>query len=94
MSEHSLLNSFLANLIFHKATHNKVRTILYIEGSQVIISENNIKLLSLKIDIILANGADLDEMTFYVAFNQRIHVLLKYLFRDFILHRVQLGTLK
>ena len=68
--------------------------ILYIEGSQVIIAENNIKCASLNTDFILANSAGLDEMTLYAAFDQGIHFLPKYLLRDFGLQGVQLGTLK
>ena len=40
---------------------------LYMEGSQVIISKN-IMFLSLKINFILANSADLDEMLHHIAF--------------------------
>ena len=41
---------------------------LYIEGSQVIISPQNILyLFSLKMDFVSANNADLDEMSLYAA---------------------------
>ena len=41
--------------------------------------------LSLKIDLILANSVDPDEMPHYAAFHLGLHCLLKYLFRDFSL---------
>ena len=40
-------------------------SIVYNEGSQVIIS-NNIVFLSLKIDLVFANSADLDEMLHFI----------------------------
>ena len=46
-------------------------------GSQVIISKNII-LLSLKIDFVLGNRADPDEMPLYVAFDLGLHCLPKY----------------
>ena len=52
--------------------------IVYIEGSQAIISKNVI-FLSLKIDSILANSADPDEMPPYAAFHLGLHGLPKYL---------------
>ena len=52
-------------------------SIIYIEGSQVIISKN-IVFLSLRIDFVLANSADPDEMPHYVAFHQGLHCLSKY----------------
>ena len=52
--------------------------IVYIEGSQAIISKNVI-FLSLKIDFILANSADPDEMSPYAAFHLGLHGLPKYL---------------
>ena len=53
-------------------------SILYIEGSQVIISIQ--KNLSLKIDFALANSADPDEMLHYAAFHLGLHCLPKYQF--------------
>ena len=44
------------------------RSIVYIEGLQVIISKN-IKFLSPKIDSALANSADPNEMPLYAAFH-------------------------
>ena len=58
-------------------------SILYIEGSQVIIPKN-IVFFSLKIDFILANSADPDEMPHYAAFHLGLLCLPKYLFRGFM----------
>ena len=58
-------------------------TIVYIEGSQVIISKNNIVFLSLKIDFVLVISADSDEMPHYVTFHLGLHCLSKYPFRGF-----------
>ena len=55
---------------------------MYIEGSQVIISKK-IVFLSLKIDFVLVNSADPDEMPHYVAFHLGLHCLSKYPFRGF-----------
>ena len=46
-------------------------------GSQVIIFKNNV-FLSLKIDLVLANSADPDEMPHYAAFHLGLHYLPKY----------------
>ena len=54
-------------------TINLGRSIVYIKGSQVIIS-NKSKFLSLKVFYVLANGVDLDEMP--------LHSLFKYAFRS------------
>ena len=54
-------------------------SIIYIEGSLVIISEKCI--FSLKIDFVLANSADSYEMQHYAAFHLDLHCLTKYLFR-------------
>ena len=40
--------------------------IVYIEGSQVIIFKKNIVFLSLKIDFVLVNSADPDEMPHFI----------------------------
>ena len=56
-------------------------SIVYIEGSQVIISPQNIIFLSLKIDFALANSVNPDEMPHYAAFNLGFHCLPKYPFR-------------
>ena len=58
-------------------------SIVYIEGSQVIISKTNIVFLSLIISLVLANRADPDEMPHYVAFHLGLQCFLKYLFRSF-----------
>ena len=57
-------------------------SIVYIEGSQVIISKN-ILFFSLKVDFVLANSADPDEMPHYVAFHLSFHCLQKYRFKGF-----------
>ena len=49
-------------------------SIVYIEGFQVIISKN-IMFLSLKIDFVIANSADPNEMPPYAAFHLDIHCL-------------------
>ena len=56
---------------------------MYIEGSQVIFSKKKYIFLSLKIDFVLANSADPDEMLIYETFHLGLHCLLKYLFRGF-----------
>ena len=56
--------------------------IVYIKESQVIISKN-IVFLSLKIDSVLANSADPNEMPHYAAFHLGLHCLPKNLFRGF-----------
>ena len=50
-------------------------SVVYIEGSQVIIS--------LKIDFVLANSEDPDEMPHYAAIHLGLHCLPKYPFRGF-----------
>ena len=59
---------------------------IYIEGSQVIISPKNITFLSLKIDFVLANSADPDEMLHYAVFHLGLHCLPKYPFKHFWSH--------
>ena len=54
---------------------------VYMEGSQVIISKKYC--ISLKIEFVVANSADPDEMPHYVAFHLGLHCLSKYLFRHF-----------
>ena len=51
-------------------------SLVYNEGLQVIISPKNILFLSLKIDFILANSADPDEMPPYAAFHLGLYCLL------------------
>ena len=66
-------------------------SIVYIQGSQVIISKNII-FLSLKIGFVLANSAYSDEMPQYAAFHMGLHCLLKYLFRGFqYIQRIKTG---
>ena len=57
-------------------------SIVHIEGSQVIISKNII-FLSLKIDFVIANSVDPDEMPHYVAFHLGLQCSSKYPFRGF-----------
>ena len=52
-------------------------SIIYIEGSQVIISKNMIFLM----DFVLAKSEDPDEMPHDAAFHQGLHCLQKYQFR-------------
>ena len=62
--------------------------IVYIEGSQAIISKNVI-FLSLKIDFILGNSADPDEMPRNAAFHLGFHGLPKYMY--LMVHRGLFG---
>ena len=48
---------------------------IYIEGSQVIISKKIFVFLSPKIDFVLANSSDPDEMMPYRAFHLGLHCL-------------------
>ena len=57
-------------------------SIVYIEGSRVIISKN-ILFLSMKIEFVLANSTDPEEMSHHVAFLLGLHCLPKYPFRGF-----------
>ena len=57
-------------------------SIVYIEGSQIIIFKTII-IFSLKVEFVLANSADPDEMPHNAAFHQSLHYLLKYSFRGF-----------
>ena len=52
-------------------------TIIYIEGSHVIIFKN-IVFLSIKMYLVLAISADPDEMQLHVAFHLCLHCLPKY----------------
>ena len=54
--------------------------IVYIEGSQF---KKNIVFLFLKIDFVLANSADSDEISHYVAFHLGLLLFAKYQFRVF-----------
>ena len=55
-------------------------SIIYIKGSQIIISKNTIVFFSLKIIFVLANSVDPDEMPHYAAFYLGLHCLPKYAF--------------
>ena len=55
---------------------------IYIEVSQIIISKN--PRIYLKIDFVLANSADPDEMPHHAAFHLGLHCSPKYLFRCFL----------
>ena len=59
------------------------RTIIYSEGLQEIISYKNTVFLSLKIDFLLANSVDPDEMWQNAAIHLGIYCLPKYPFRGF-----------
>ena len=50
---------------------------------QVIISQTICYFFSLKMDFVLANSVDPDEMLHDAAFHQGLHFLPKYLFRGF-----------
>ena len=58
-------------------------SIVYTEGSQVIISNFFFLFLSLKMDFVLANSAEPDKMQHYVAFHLGLHCLPKYPVRGF-----------
>ena len=59
------------------------RSIAYIEGSQVIISKKKKIFFSLKMNFVLANSEDLDEMQHDATFHLGLHCLPKYLFMGF-----------
>ena len=63
--------------------------IVFFKGLQVFFVLNNNVFLSLKFVLILANGADPDEMQQYAAFYQGLHCLPKYPFRVSYIHRVK-----
>ena len=48
------------------------------------LCQNNIVILSLKIDFVLANGADPAEMPHYAAFHLGLRCLPKYSFRGYL----------
>ena len=54
----------------------------YIISTEVILSKKYL-FFSVKINFVLANGADPDEMPHNAAFHQGLHCLPKYLFRGF-----------
>ena len=56
---------------------------MYILRGHRLYFEKNIVFLSLKINIVLANSADPDEMLHYAPFQLGLHCLLKYPFRGF-----------
>ena len=58
-------------------------SLVYIEGPQVILSKYYQIFFSLKMDFVLANSADPDEMLQYVAFHLGLHCLQKYPLRGF-----------
>ena len=57
-------------------------SIIYIEGSKIIISKNT-AFLSLKIDYVLANTVNPNEMLIHAGFHLDIHCLPLYWFRGF-----------
>ena len=61
-------------------------SIVYIEGSQAIISKD-ILWFSLQIKFVLANSADPDEMPHHAAFHLGLHCLQMYPFRDFLFYK-------
>ena len=58
-------------------------SIIYIEGSKVIISLKNIVFLSLRIFFVFADSGDPDEMPHNVAFHLGLNCFSKYLFMGF-----------
>ena len=64
--------------------YNKVRMVhcLYLGGHRLQFSKN-IVFLSLKVDFVLTNSADPDEMPHYAAFQLGLLCLPKYLFMGF-----------
>ena len=56
---------------------------LYILRGHRLRFPKTIVFLSLNINFVIANSADLDEMPHYAAFHLGLHCLPKYLFRDF-----------
>ena len=53
------------------------------KGVRVYNYHKNIIFLSLKMDLVLANSADPDEMLHYAAFHLGLHCLPRYPFRGF-----------
>ena len=71
------LRSFFRPVKFSIKLH-KIKSwwsIVYIEGSRVIISKEKNVFFSLKMDFVLANSAVHDEMLHYAAFHLGIHCL-------------------
>ena len=62
-------------------------SIIYIEGSKVVISKTYC-ILSLKIDFVLANSADLDEIQYHAAFHLGLHCCQRTHLGVFCLQRV------
>ena len=58
-------------------------SIIYIEGSQVIIYRKILGFFSPKIDFVLANSTDPDEMPHYAVFYRGLNCLLKCPYRGF-----------
>ena len=83
-----LLNPLQSNGIFYKTTYNKVwmvHPLPRLRGHWItIIISKNILYLSLKVDSVLANSADPDEMLQYAAFHLGLHCLQKCPFRGFL----------
>ena len=59
---------------------NQDRAFIYIEGSQITMFQNSV-FLSLKIDFVLTNSENADEMPHDTAFHLDLHCLPKYPFR-------------
>ena len=79
-----LINPFEINGIFHKATYNKFRMVHSIlRGVTGSNFQYTIAFLSLKLNFVTANSADLDKMPHCVAFHLGLCCLPKYSFRGF-----------
>ena len=81
----SIINVTLYAQIDYSFWFNTIKlewSIVYIEGSQFIISKRYC-ICSLKIDFVLANSADPDEMPHHAAFHLGLRCLPKYPFRGF-----------
>ena len=77
-------NLFHTNAIFHKNSWKKVRMVQCINcGVTGYNFQKKIVFLSLKINFVLANSADPDEMPHHVAFHLGLHCLQKFSFRGF-----------
>ena len=71
----------------HLAFHLGLESLPQYPFGEGLMNPKNITFLSLKIDFVIANGADPDEMP-RVAFHQGLDCLLKYLFGGSGLQRV------
>ena len=66
------------DVVFHKTTYDKVRMVYCIYSGVTVYNFQDMY-FSLKIEFVLANSADSDKISHYVAFHPGLHCLPKYL---------------